>query len=178
MTRTIRISDETYSDLDDRGTTSDSFDDVIRRLIERDRKNSVNADGETTDQPSEPDSDTNTDANSTNNNEEYITVFLGPTPPDELRHEKQNGAMQAAVSKLVEEHDLIENIDIPYRTGGNQAIIAKEPQHPDGSEMRDQKEIPAGNWLETSFNKEDKQRWIRTLADECDINVAFTGNWN
>lgn len=91
----------------------------------------------------------------------------------------QSDVMSEAVSYLVEHHNLISNIQpLPYIPGREKAIINDEPSSPHDKEaMRVPRELGDGYYLETHDNKEGKKRTVRTLAEECGLEVEFAGVW-
>lgn len=104
------------------------------------------------------------------------TVIPGEDHPV---HTRQDQNMRAAVDYLVTEHDLIDAIDIPHfppRARKN-CSINSEPVHPNGDEMRGERELTGGYYLHTALNKPSKKTRIENLATQVDLSVEYLGDW-
>ena len=107
-----------------------------------------------------------------------ITVRKDGTVTAQISEETQTEAMQATAAHLVDEHNLIEELpSIPYIPGKHRALINDQPQHPDGDEMRQPKELPDGHYLEAHDNKSGKKRSIKQLGNFVDASISFSGLW-
>lgn len=112
----------------------------------------------------------------------YVIRFSdGQIIPDEEEtiHTTQENNMGAAIDYLVREHDLIDEIELPYLpTWARQnCSINTDAVHPDGREMRGAHELTGGYFLYTSLNKQSKQDRITDLADKVGLEPEFMGNW-
>lgn len=169
MSRTIRISENTYKDLDERGTTSDSFDDVIQRLLGKngESEGSISVDGAG-----------NEAAPSIERPNEYTAVVTNKEGTARFAARTQAQVMQEVSAHLIDEHDLLDRIPLPYRTNGKQAILAADAHHPNGDDMRNPYEVSGKAYVETGIDKGTKQRYLNRLADECDVDVLFGPEWS
>ncbi len=94
-------------------------------------------------------------------------------------HTLQKRNMGSAVDYLIEEHDLMDTIEIPHfppRARKNCSINSK-PEHPNGEDMRSPYELINGNYLHTSLNTENKKNRVRDLTEKVDLSVEFLGEW-
>jgi len=91
----------------------------------------------------------------------------------------QSDVMAEAVSYLIEHHSLISEIEpLPYIPGREKAIINDEPSSPHDEEaMRVPRGLSGEYYLETHANKAGKKRTVSTLAEECGLEVVFSGKW-
>jgi hypothetical protein len=94
-------------------------------------------------------------------------------------HTKQKQNMGEAVDFLIEEHDLIDEIEIPHfpPKARKNCSINTEPVHPNGEEMRLPYELTNGMYLHTSLNTRGKKSRIRNLAEYVELSVEFLGEW-
>jgi hypothetical protein len=174
MSRTIRISEETANVINELGGAFDSPDDVIQQLI-RDAgySNKLN----------EHKSKTGPHQSS-NSADGYTAIISLPNGEKEEIEifDKQSEAMKSVVEVLVYKADLLEKVSIPYipprsRNQQNpQALISDVSRHPSGREMNGYKEIE-GYYLHTGYDSAGKKERIKDLADECDVDVSFEGDW-
>lgn len=105
----------------------------------------------------------------------------GQTIPerDQTIHTTQEQNMGASVDYLVQEHDLINKIDIPHfppRARQN-CSINSDPIHPNGDEMRSPYELHGGYYLHTALNKGGKIKRTEDLAEQVGLTVEFLGDW-
>ncbi|MDG5821060.1 hypothetical protein, partial [Natronococcus sp. A-GB7] len=93
--------------------------------------------------------------------------------------DNQSDTMEKTVNYLVENYGLISEIGpMPYIPGREKAIINETPTSPHDEEaMRTYRELSNGYYLDTHASKETKIRTIGRLADECDLEVEFEGEW-
>lgn len=91
----------------------------------------------------------------------------------------QTDALHEVVNYLVESHDLISKVSpLPYIPGREKAIINDEPTSPhDDEAMRVYRELPGGYYIDTHMSKKGKMRHLRKLANKCDLDIEFDGNW-
>jgi hypothetical protein len=94
-------------------------------------------------------------------------------------HTKQKRNMGRAVDYLIEEHGLIEQIEIPHfpPQARKNCSINTDPVHPNGEEMRIPYELVNGYYLHTSLNVRGKKTRIRDLAEHVGLSVEFLGEW-
>jgi hypothetical protein len=95
------------------------------------------------------------------------------------QHTKQKQNMGAAIDYLIEEHDLLDEIEIPHfpPQARKNCSINTIPEHPNGEEMRIPYELINGHHLHTSLNTRGKKSRIRDLAEQVGLSVEFEGEW-
>ncbi|KAA9405945.1 hypothetical protein Har1131_03655 [Haloarcula sp. CBA1131] len=137
--------------------------------------------------PSTPSSGDSTDVTSSKNNSSTslhsgYTIRFGDAQeiPEGGAHSQQQQNMYEAVVYLIDEHGLLEEIDLPYSPGfaRKNCSINSIPEQPDGREMRGEKELPTGDYLFTALNKREKMDRIKDLASQVGLRVEFLGEWN
>jgi hypothetical protein len=94
-------------------------------------------------------------------------------------HTQQKINMGEAVDYLIEHHDLIDEIELPYSPprARKNCSINTEPEHPNGEEMRIPYELSNGCFLHTSLNTRGKKTRLRDIAENVDLGVEFLGEW-
>lgn len=92
---------------------------------------------------------------------------------------QQQNVMGKVVDYLVEEYNLIDRIDLPYMSGYKNALVNTEPKHPDPdrSDMLAPYELSSGDYLHTKMSGDQKKQQLLELADECGLDVKFSGQW-
>jgi len=91
--------------------------------------------------------------------------------------QQQSKVMRDYVDHLIERHELLENIEIPYVPGSKNSLINKEPRHPNGEEMKGAHELSNGLYLFTALNKHQKKKYMSLLAERAGCNMEFEGRW-
>ena len=94
-------------------------------------------------------------------------------------HSQQKQNMGEAIDYLIEEHDLVNEIEVPYfppRARKN-CSINTEPVHPNGEEMRGPYGLINGFYLHTSLNTQAKKNHIQDLAEKVGLSVEFSAGW-
>ena len=66
-----------------------------------------------------------------------IVLVGGDSSISSFEARTQSDAMAEAVGYLIDKHDLLGKISLPYVPGNKKAILNTKPYHPDGSKMRD-----------------------------------------
>lgn len=94
-------------------------------------------------------------------------------------HTKQNQNMGVAIDYLIQEHNLINKINIPHSPprARKNCSINSEPVHPNGEEMRSPYELSNGYYLHTSLNTQGKKNRVRDLAEKVGLSAEFLGQW-
>jgi hypothetical protein len=88
----------------------------------------------------------------------------------------QSDAMGEAVSFLIKNRNLIDNISIPYIPERKKnAVINDSPEHYAGKEMNTYKQLTSGHYLDVSMSRKKKGEVIRQMAEECGLYADF--NW-
>ena len=87
----------------------------------------------------------------------------------------QSDAMVEALQCLVEEHDLLENISLPYKMR-KKALLNTSPTHPNGTEMGPYVMLAENLYLNVDIPGRTKLNQLENLARICDVEVAFE-NW-
>jgi len=111
---------------------------------------------------------------------EYVIKIMNEdTTVAILADDNQSDVMAEAANHLIENNDLISVLKpLPYVPGRKNALINNEPVHPENEgEMRTYRKLTDGNYLFTSFNKQDKKRHIHRLTDKCGLEAEFEGGW-
>jgi predicted type IV restriction endonuclease len=85
----------------------------------------------------------------------------------------QSDAMAEAVGHLIDQHDLLDRISLPYVPGNKKAILNTETHHSNGSEMRGFREVYGGYYLDTHMSKRGKEKELKRLAGKCGLEVSF-----
>ncbi|MFW5902571.1 MAG: hypothetical protein ACOCTT_01645 [archaeon] len=110
----------------------------------------------------------------------YIVLLSdGKRIPGENFNTTQQENMKEMVDYLIKEYNLTEKIGIPYYPTNSykNCLINNEPKHPDGRDMRGDYELSDGNYLYTSLNNDQKKKYMKQLAWECNLEVNFKGEW-
>ena len=109
-----------------------------------------------------------------------IQIMEGSSMLEQLAGDTQAETFANLTNYLIRNHDLLEQIEIPYIPGrgtGDRALINTKPRHPDGSEMKLSKQLENGYFLFTSLNAESKIRYISELAEIVEIECNFSESW-
>ena len=89
--------------------------------------------------------------------------------------EHQSEAMVEALQYLIKEHDLLENISLPY-TMQKKALLNTSPVHPDDTEMGQYAVLAEDLYLNVDLPGRTKVNQLKNLANICDVVVTFE-NW-
>ena len=106
--------------------------------------------------------------------ESVVDILDGSTVIRTFEESNQSDALEAVVNYLMEEHGLLDEISIPYRTGrgaGDRALINEIPTHPDGSDMASSRQLSNGYYVLTKLAASSKRRYINELAQNCGLNA-------
>jgi hypothetical protein len=88
----------------------------------------------------------------------------------------QADVMMEAVNYLIEEHNLMENINVPYIPGYKNALISTQPKHPNGEEMSRPRELSNGYYLEATMGREQKKNHVKNLCEQIpEVDADFEG---
>lgn len=94
----------------------------------------------------------------------------------------QRSAMGSAVDHLIEEHGLLDAVEPPVqpKRARKNVLISEEnvriqKYHPDERNIQGEYELVSGNFLNTNYNREAKERYLSSLAEGC--GVGFDFNW-
>lgn len=116
------------------------------------------------------------------NRQGYVVRFSDATVIPKVNteihtHQKEN--MGAAVDYLIEEHNLIDELEIPHFPphARKNCSINSEQVHPNGEDMRRPYELTNGYFLHTSLNTQGKKTRLRDLAEEVGLSVDFLCEW-
>jgi hypothetical protein len=117
-----------------------------------------------------------------NSRQGYVIRFSDGTeiPRDGTEiHTAQKENMGAAVDYMIEEHDLIQELEIPHfppRARKN-CTINTEPRHPNSEEMREPYELTNSYFLHTKLNTRGKKSRLQDLAEHIGLSIEFFGEW-
>jgi hypothetical protein len=153
--------------------------EMIDRLIQ-DIETEIVSDGSVSSGGESDDIMSNGPEDTTDVSREYVIKIQNQgTTLATLSDDNQSDVMADAVNHLIENHDLVSELEpLPYVPGRKNALINDAPTHPDGEgDMRTYRELTNGYYLFTSFNKRDKKRHVRRLAEKCGLDVEFEGGW-
>ncbi|GAA0217341.1 type I restriction enzyme HsdR N-terminal domain-containing protein [Halobaculum roseum] len=92
----------------------------------------------------------------------------------------QAEAIAALVEYLIDAHDLLDAIELPYVPGtgrGSRALLNDEPVHIDEAEMLQYQALDGGVYLFTSLSAADKQRYVSELPQIVGLDCTFTKGW-
>ncbi len=94
-------------------------------------------------------------------------------------HTQQKINMGEAVDYLIEHHNLLDEIKLPYSPprARKNCSINTEPEHPNGEEMRIPYELSNGCFLHTSLNTRGKKTRLRDIAENVGLSVEFLAEW-
>lgn len=112
--------------------------------------------------------------------EYIIRLVRDGTEVHQVSANQQASAMAALVDYLIEEEGLLDAIDLPYIPGtgrGSRALLNDQPNHTDGSEMRQYEPVSGGHYLFTSLSATDKKRYLPELPDKVGLQCEFDGEW-
>ncbi len=87
----------------------------------------------------------------------------------------QNEAMIKTTNYLIENHDLIDEVTIPWIPGRTKAILNDEPHWDDADP--DYKRVSDGYYVDTKLGSAAKQRELRRMAGKVGLSVHFDGHW-
>jgi polyhydroxyalkanoate synthesis regulator phasin len=99
---------------------------------------------------------------------------------ERISGETQAKAMANVADYLIEEWELLEYIELPYKPGserGHTALINDEPVHTNGQEMRLYEELGEGLFIYTSLNAQTKTRYISELVEKVGLMCEFSDSW-
>lgn len=108
----------------------------------------------------------------------YWATIEGAPIPETGAHYQQKDSMEAVVNHLIEQHGLLDSIELPYvPEWASNCTMNETPEHPDGTEMRAPVELVSGDYLHTSLNRQQKEYRIKNLAKQVDAERALKGSW-
>ena len=95
----------------------------------------------------------------------------------EIVGKSQSDIFANAIEAMIENHELLNYIDIPYMPGYKNAIINDKPEHPDERKMERAKEIAGGYYISSKITASQKMKHLRDLADRCGVSIEFIRGW-
>lgn len=108
----------------------------------------------------------------------YWLTIEGTPIPETGAHHQQKDNMVAVTNHLIEEHGLLDVIELPYvPEWASNCSINGTPEHPDGSEIQAPVELVSGDYLYTALNKQQKKYRIGNLAKQAGVGYTFNGDW-
>ncbi|WP_336361540.1 hypothetical protein [Haladaptatus sp. ZSTT2] len=111
---------------------------------------------------------------SSSSRETTIEICDGDKVIKTFEERNQSDAMEVVVSYLIDEHNLLNQIPIPYLPGsGDRALINDSPNHPDGNEMLAYRKLSNGYYLMTNLSADAKRRYIEQLTELCDLSARI-----
>jgi hypothetical protein len=163
--------------------TKSFVDDLIHTLESRSHTttNTPTPDTPTPDTPDTTTEATPQPAGAANPDGRYQIVFQSDGEQvGVVAADSQADVMTAAVDYLIQSHELLDAISLPYIPGtgrGNRALLNDDPVHADGGEMRQAGETTQGVWVFTSLSAADKQRYFPELPEVVGLDCQFRGGW-
>lgn len=92
----------------------------------------------------------------------------------------QRKAMGRAVDHLIDDHGLFDVVEPPVQPKRAQknVLISEEgvriqQYNPDERNIQGEYELTTGNFLNTNYKKEAKERYLSSLADGCGVKFEF-----
>ncbi len=113
-------------------------------------------------------------ARSSSSHEATVDIINGNTVIKTFEERSQSNAMQSVANYLIEKHNLLDTIEIPYIPGtgsGGRALLNDTSTHPDGSEMDAYRELNNGFFILTKLGSASKRRYLNELAQQCGLNA-------
>lgn len=142
----------------------EEFSDNVRNLLASKSQNSK--------QPTVPPSKQTTNPISGN----YVVKFTnGANIVEGVSGDNQTEVMVNATNYLINHHDLIQRINIPWIPGRTKAIIHNESTWDQADPAY--KPLDEGYYLDTKISSTGKQREVKRMATECGLDVDFKGDW-
>lgn len=93
-------------------------------------------------------------------------------------HQYQQRVLADVVKHLVLEHDLLDQITLPYRANYGRERVWLADSHSAGKKKIDvPEEVGEGAIVETKLKKKHKQDVAQALARECNTSVQFGPTW-
>jgi hypothetical protein len=106
---------------------------------------------------------------------EYSVRLIAKDAIESFKGDSQVGVFIEVIEALAEDHELKNNISLPYAPGNKRAIINSEPKNTDGSEMHTFHELPNGLYINTNLNRGEKIKYINEFASECGLITHHSG---
>lgn len=112
----------------------------------------------------------------TSDNGTYIVEFIDNTKPTgEIIGYDQTEAMVKATDYLIDNHGLVQKIEIPWVPGRSKAIINDSEEWDRADAVY--KRLKNGYYVDTKLSNTSKQREIKRMAQACGVDVNFRGDW-
>ena len=105
----------------------------------------------------------------------YRIYIYDDEEEQEVESSEQIDAFLKTVEVLIKEHDLLNEISLPYVPGDNKALINSEPVNADSTDMEYYKQIYENTYLNANYNKGEKKSHLSQLAAECGLDIIFMG---
>jgi len=93
----------------------------------------------------------------------------------EVSGDNQTEVMVEATNYLINRHDLIQQITVPWVPSRKKAII-NDKQTWDQADPA-YKQLDNGYFLDTKINSSGKQRELKRMAINCNLDINFKGDW-
>jgi predicted type IV restriction endonuclease len=106
-----------------------------------------------------------------------IVVVAGDGAETVFAASQQADVFVEVVDHLIGDHDVITKIKpLPYIPGRTRPIIHTQTTAA-GKEMKQPREVSSGYYVEVNLSSDQKQRELKRLVDECDVDLTFAGEW-
>lgn len=156
----IRIKPDTAKVIDELGGTLDSPDDVVREVLHEAGYG---------------------DKFEPNAGEIVIELYNRSRLEEEFTREQgdsQIDVMVDVVEYLIQEHDLMSKVELPYTPqGDSKTLLNNQPIREDGEDMKRPQELSTGDYLNAMYSKDAKVAKLRQLALKCSLNLEPVGPW-
>ena len=108
--------------------------------------------------------------------ESNVEILDGDVVIEAFEEQNQSDAMQAVADYLIENHGLLDEINVPYIPGtgeGDRALINDTPTHPGGAKMGLYRDLSEDHYILTQLNASMKKSYLNELAQRCGLNARF-----
>lgn len=111
--------------------------------------------------------------------EEYVVRFFNErTGVGAIGNPTPQGALAGTIEYLSEQRALDNYLSLPWGEKDGQALLTREPEHPDGSPMEPAHELNNGYYLWTAVGTDACRSTVKDLAENLGLRVMFQGDWD
>lgn len=110
--------------------------------------------------------------------EEYVVRFFGGSASvGAVGTDNPAGTLAGAVEFLLENHDLASTLTLPWGVEDGRAVLARTPEHPDGSTMTYYETIGDRWCVWTGGDEAAIRTAIEELTEKAGLRAMFQGDW-
>jgi hypothetical protein len=111
--------------------------------------------------------------------EEYVVRFFNErTGVGAIGNPTPQGALAGTIEYLCQQRALDNYLSLPWGVKDGQALLTREPEHPDGTPMEPAHELDNGYYLWTAIGTDACRSTVKDLAENLGLRVMFQGDWN